>query len=72
MIVNINQTCKVKLTEKGKKILFEYYRDWPGVPEDKLEKEFHLWELMQIFGPHVYNGCEIPFVNNVIDLNEKL
>lgn len=73
MIVNINQKVKVTLTEKGKQILFDSYKDWPGAYTDKLMKsEFQLWELMSIFGPHVYNGCEVPFEENIIDIDEKL
>ena len=28
--------------------------------------EFHLWEVAQIFGAHLYNGCQMPFETEAV------
>jgi len=75
---NINETVKVKLTEKGRLIMkqqFERLRKdypqighWTGVPVDKEGcTAFQLWALMSLFGPEMYNGnTELPFDADII------
>ena len=73
---NVNDYVKVKLTEKGKYIyrhnlddLNETIRGLGGEPLIPIELEyddegyakFQLWHLMEIFGKHLFNGCEVPF-----------
>ncbi len=31
-------------------------------------REYQLWELMHDFGADMFNGCDVPFVDNVIEL----
>lgn len=66
--VNMNQMVKAELTEKGKEILSEYHRKHiPSNANDDII-ECELWHLFNIFGEHLYNGCDIPFVDNKIKL----
>lgn len=72
MKFNINHDVKVRLTERGHKILLEQHiernRMYPkGFPTYAAPKEdadgwstWQPWRLMQAFGEHVYNGCEMP------------
>ena len=71
--LNINDIVKVKLTEKGRKIYTEYYTRYSvgGVSKIiKLDADgfFHteLWDIMNIFGSHLYMGAEPMFENNEI------
>lgn len=65
---NINDIVKVKLTEEGKDILAKAYGG--NIPEFFYKQyvddgwwEFQLWDLMQTFGSHLYNGQnKLPFL----------
>lgn len=75
MIFNINDEIKVKLTRKGLRFHREYYYEIykntnfeytePPVDGDGYST-FQLWEVMHIFGKHLYNGCQMPFEANII------
>lgn len=75
MRLNLNVPVRVRLTEQGAFLYNSYWRS-SGVPLDLLspmkqagdELKIQLWEAMHIFGPHCYNGCRVPFVDNVIEL----
>lgn len=73
---NINDTVKVKLTERGKKL---HREEWDRVFGDKsgftysLPKEdengyssWQMWSLMETFGKHVSLGCECPFDTDIL------
>lgn len=77
---NINDYVKVKLTEKGKYIYYHQFDDINqnirkvgGKPLSVIElkydnegyTEFQLWRLMEIFGEHLYNGCDLPFETTI-------
>lgn len=77
---NINDYVKVKLTEKGKYIYYHQFDDINecrlkigGNPLNPIELEydddgyveFQLWHLMEIFGEHLFNGCEVPFKTTI-------
>ena len=67
---NMNVEATVKLTNEGENILRQHFKSYPGlikIDEHKFYKT-SLWEIMHIFGGHVYNGCQIPFENNAIML----
>ena len=74
MIINLNQQCNVILTAHGAEVYNEYFRELHATcklielthlkAEDELS--FQLWELMNIFGKHLYNGEENCFENNEI------
>lgn len=84
MKMNLNDTVKVKLTDEGIKILKERYQYFnrmlakQSIPiepfELKLDAEgyYHaqLWHLLEDFGDKVFLGCEVPFENNVIEVDE--
>ena len=62
--ININDDVKVKLTDSGRDVLamqqLRRQQDADGYIK------FQLWELMNVFGSYVYNGCSIPFTFNRI------
>lgn len=73
---NVNDYVKVKLTEKGKYIYYHQFDDMNeeilkmgGKPLNPIELkyddegyvELQMWHFMEIFGKHLYNGCNIPF-----------
>ena len=75
---NINEEVKVKLTARGREIWWAYteanrpFDPTRAVLQMKEDVEgwstWQLWELMRIFGPHMFNGCIIPFEDNVIQI----
>lgn len=80
MIINLNQSCNVILTEHGAEVYNEYFRELHAICQQielthlKAEDEvsLQLWELMNIFGNHLYNGAENCFANNDISFNDKV
>lgn len=80
MIINLNQQCDVILTTHGAEVYNEYFRELHATcklieltnlkAEDELSLQ--LWELMKIFGKHLYNGAENCFANNDISFNDKV
>ena len=76
--VNINEFIKVKLTDEGKEIYRNHYRDIDDeyVPtldvDEKGFCKFQLWEFMRIFGEHFHMGGDLPCETNVkIQIREK-
>lgn len=67
MQININDKVRVKLTDAGRWMLQNhdlkaYYR-----PEADGYTEFHIWELMNIFGSKMYHGNpNLPFETTMI------
>ena len=53
--LNINTFVSVRLTSKGHEII--------KTPVEEVDgwSRWQLWELFQVFGPHLYLGCEPPF-----------
>jgi hypothetical protein len=67
---NMNDQASVKLTKEGERILIEHYKQYPRlikIDENNIYKAT-LWEIMNIYGEHFYNGCTIPFENNSITI----
>ena len=62
---NLNDDVKVKLTDHGRDLLAKKRR-LTRQPDEAGYAKFQLWELMNIFGEHFYNGCSIPFEFNRI------
>jgi hypothetical protein len=62
---NLNDDVKVKLTDHGRDLLAKKRR-LTQQPDEAGYTKFQLWELMNIFGEHLYNGCSIPFEFNRI------
>jgi len=74
--ININRVAIVRLTDHGRRVLEAHYRklglsvpvDVPGIfPAHDLYRA-PLWDLMNIFGPHLYMGGPLshPFEANEI------
>lgn len=69
MKININDNCKVKLTNYGISLLkkdpvnYEYNFD----KENKILNT-QVWVLMNIFGDYFYNGCDQIFIDNIIEV----
>ena len=80
---NINNDVKVRLTEHGRAILkadidsIDYcgqqelidYAHERAKPDVDGYNTFHMWQLMSIFGSHMYNGAKNVFESNVIELD---
>lgn len=72
---NINHRVRVKLTDHGREIhrkQFEVlFSDDPDMeyrqPDEDADgySQWQLWDLMNRFGRHVYNGCEPPFETEI-------
>lgn len=80
---NINDFIKVKLTDHGKDIYYHQYDEFnklyggkifkPRYPEVDSEgyTRIQLWQFMNIFGPHLYNGCRAIIENNRIYIRDE-
>lgn len=78
MELNINRTGTVTLTTQGKNILDKYRttveketnRDLKTILQYDGDGKYstELWNLMNIFGEHLYNGSELVFHKNIIDM----
>jgi hypothetical protein len=66
---NINDMCRVKLTDVGHEILTDYYSNYiSGLYKDGY---YHaeLWLIMKIFGHHFFHHMtQMVFVNNAIEI----
>lgn len=60
---NINDKCTLMLTRIGQEKLERWYHDWGATPPEIKDGKFtaQMWEVMNIFGPALYNGCKMPF-----------
>jgi len=76
-VVNINQRVDVELTEQGLSMWRQYLIDLHGEQEGERlfgewpkNRSWQLWELMQVFGPHIFNGMGVvPFVRNEVTIH---
>jgi hypothetical protein len=75
--ININEIIIVELTDYGKDLLLrditetlelQQYIDYALKSYKKEDDyyEFQLWDFMNIFGKHMFNGCKQIIVNNTI------
>ncbi len=84
---NINNYVYVKLTDIGYEQYLDklkYYHDttptlfeWPTIENIKLKEDkngylkFQMWEVMDLFGENLFNGCDKPFeLDILIDEND--
>lgn len=82
MLLNINDTVRVKLTNKGHAIHAANHALWCAVngmknfpyqkpaEDDEGWSEWQVWELMHQFGSHLYAGGKLPF-ETAIEIKEK-
>lgn len=81
LTVNMNDDIRVRLTPAGEKQWEKYWNTNPfwsehivppavrkaaTLPDGRVH--FQLWHAMEVFGSMLYNGCEIPFENNEIEI----
>ncbi len=64
-ITNLNNITRVKLTEKGVQALADYHKDVPSEYAKRATPgtmfTAPLWQIMEIFGPHISMGIDPPF-----------
>lgn len=70
MLINLNARVKVGLTEHGYKIYNQHLEQFNQKASIEQYHVFQLWDLMNVFGSHLYMGCEIPFVMNTLEIIE--
>lgn len=79
--VNLNHTVKVRLTDKGRDIYYhqndklnQQYNKIMIKPKYPVEVNGYystqLWNLMAIFGEHIFMGMDIPF-ETTIEIENK-
>lgn len=69
---NANDCVRVKLTDKGIKLLADHYGG--EIPEWFVKNymfpdgwyQFQLWDLMNIFGSFIHMGSDNPFNMNIL------
>lgn len=54
---NLNNHVHVELTNFGRKVLIDEGLEKHHQPGADGKHSFQMWELMQIFGKFMYNGC---------------
>lgn len=71
---NVNNEVWVRLTDEGRRQLNRNregsalpHGKFPGLPVEDADgfSKWQLWDLMSQFGPHMFNGCEIPFETEI-------
>jgi hypothetical protein len=72
---NINDYVYVRLNDTGRKIYGDYWAKYscepiPLIEEDNGYSKWQLWDLMNVFGEHIFNGCRMPFDCNIL-IQEK-
>lgn len=64
---NINDEVRIKLTELGEKLYTEKYsKHYFAKKDENGYIEIQLWQVMSIFGPHMYNSGDLPFETDII------
>ena len=68
----MNNLVKVRLTPSGIKAYIDFHKGWsePLPLNENKEVTLQLWELFQIFGDKFFVNCEIPFEDNIINIEE--
>ncbi len=74
LTINMNDEVRVRLTARGREIMrknhAELFPSGAPVPyseprEDDGWSTWQLWCLMQEFGRHLHNGCDVPFETEI-------
>jgi len=69
--INLNAQVLVEPNDLGWKIYDDYWSKYPlksQPPRHEKHLKLHIWELANIFGSKLYNGCEIPFTTTNMEL----
>ncbi len=79
-VFNINNYVLVKLTPVGRELHHKEWLDTqaqlrakggsgfdyvPPVEDSEGWSQWQLWDLMHIFGKHLFNGCKVPFETTI-------
>lgn len=72
-VFNINEYIYVKLTDRGKNILNNYYADfdWKPTPNEEGYYKFQMWQFMNLFGNHFSMGTDNITINNNVYFKEE-
>lgn len=73
MMINVNDTVRVKLNDHGRDILRKNWdalgmgKSYPLTINEDANGYYRtqLWCLMEEFGPHIRMGCKMPFDANI-------
>lgn len=79
LLVNLNDTVRVRLTEAGRKVYCEHWAphvrtagmnvpDWIAEKLHRPVLAIQIHELMHVFGPHATVGAEPLFESNDLEL----
>jgi hypothetical protein len=73
-VFNINSSVYVRLTEIGRAIVRDEGTVYQSDKEEDVEgyTKWQLWELMYLFGRHLYKGCKAPFETTIRLTNERI
>jgi hypothetical protein len=67
--ININDPTWVRLTNNGRALYLAHFARMrchaPVLSDEQGWARFQLWDLAAIFGPHLYNGCDLPFETTI-------
>lgn len=68
MKLNLNELCRVTLTQRGAEVWNEFESQFVGLhyttPKFKQAGDVlkeSLWHLFQVFGSSIHMGCQVPF-----------
>ena len=64
--INVNDIIKVKLTEKGERILERMGLEYLHEPDEDGWSSWQIWVLMETFGNHVGMSSQVPFETGMI------
>ena len=66
--ISLDDSVTIKLTKHGAELYLEWAKRYEHlddiIVEENDEIKIRLWEVFEIFGPHIWEECESPFVNN--------
>lgn len=75
---NLNDYVQVRLTDLGRCLheqeheMLSTHASAPYKPPEELDgwSRWQAWRLMELFGQHMHNGCNVPFETTIrIELN---
>lgn len=73
LIINWNDQVIIQPNALGWKIWEDYWNKFKVKPPKHQETlTLQLWDVANVFGSYLYNGCEMPFVNTTIEIIKKI
>lgn len=71
MKFNISDSVRVKLTTLGREIVKAKFGPRFTVKEKDGWSTWQLWELMEVFGPYIETGRDLPFETEIEIVEEE-